>query len=138
MNYVLGLTRRRGLRLLAASARVVGAGGSMMAASSAPTVACAPGTFLPGCTMTGTATVSGGALGVAAPATQSWATQLNGIDKQLVDTADDSFTVQDITGSGDGWTVTATATQFVGAGDDGNTLADTGTLVYNGSTTSET
>jgi len=138
MNYVLDLTRRRGVRLLAASALVVGAGGSMMAASSAPTAACDNATFTAGCSMAGTATVSGGSLGVTAPATQSWSTQLNGVDKQLVDGTDASFTVQDVTGSGGGWTVTATATQFTGAGADGNTLAATGTMVYAGSATDET
>ena len=65
--------------------------------------------------MAGTATVTGGALGATAPASQSWSTTLNGVDKQLVDGADASFSVQDVTGSGGGWTVTATATQFTGA-----------------------
>ena len=138
MNYVLDLTRRRGVRLLAASALVAGVGGSMMAAGSAPTAACDNATFTAGCTMAGTATVTGGALGVTAPASQTWSTSLNGIDKQLVDGTDASFTVQDVTGSGDGWTVTASATQFTGAGADGNTLAATGTMVYAGSATDET
>jgi hypothetical protein len=138
MNYLLDLTRRRGVRLLAASALVAGVGGSMMAASSAPTAACDNATFTAGCSMAGTATVTGGSLGVTAPATQTWGTTLNGVDQQLVDTADASFTVQDVTGSGGGWTVTATATQFTGAGADGNTLPATGTMVYNGSGTSET
>ena len=88
--------------------------------------------------MAGTASITGGALGVTAPASQTWATQLNGVDKQLVDAADASFTVQDVTGSGGGWTVTANATQFTGAGADGNTLPATGTMVYAGSGTDET
>ncbi len=139
MRYLRDLTRRPSIRLLAASALAIGVGGATMAASSTgPTGPCDPATFTSGCTMTGMATISGAALGVAAPAVQTWGTTLNGIDQQLVDTADASFTVQDFTGSGDGWTVTAMATQFAGANADGNTLADTGTLVYNGSTTSET
>ena len=138
MNYLLDLTRRRSIRVLAASSLVLGVGGSMMAASSAPTAACDNATFTTGCSMAGTATVSGGSLGVTAPASQTWSTTLNGIDKQLVDGTDASFTVQDVTGSGGGWTVTATATQFTGAGADGNTLAATGTMVYAGSGTDET
>ncbi len=140
MRYLRDLTRRPSIRLLAASALVIGVGGGTMAASSA-SAACDPTTFSAGCTMVGTATIGGTTLGVAAPATQTWATTLTGVDKELVDVApaDTSFTVQDFTGSGDGWTVTATATQFTGtdtAGDT-NTLADTGTLVFNGSATSE-
>ena len=140
MNYVLDLTRRRGVRVLAASALVVGAGSAMMAASSAPTAPCDNATFATGCSVTGTAGVGGGSLGMIAPASQSWSTTLDGTNKQLVDTADASFTVQDATGTGAGWTVTATATQFAGTlvtPTDTNTLAATGTMVYAGSGSSE-
>jgi hypothetical protein len=133
MRFLLDLTSRRTTRLLAASALLVGVGGGTMAASSAPTAACAPDTFAANCTMTGTATLTGGSLGVAAPATQTWATLLDGTDKQLVDAtpADESFSVQDATGSGDGWNVTATATTFT-VGASSTVLADDGTLVLNG------
>ena len=141
MRYLRDLTRRPSIRLLAASALVIGVGGGTMAAGSAQAAACDGVTYAASCTMTGTATLTAGSLGVAAPATQTWGTLLDGTDKQMVDAtpADESFSVQDATGSGDGWTVTATATQFTGtdtAGDT-NTLADTGTLVFNGSATSE-
>jgi len=99
---------------------------------------CDNATSPPNCSTSVTATVVGGALGVTAPPSQSWSTTLNGTDQALVDTADASFTVQDVTGSGGGWTVTATATQFTGAGADGNTLPATGTMVYAGSGTDET
>ncbi len=137
MRYLGNLTRRRSTRLLAASALVIGVGGSMMAASSASAAACNPATFAANCTMTGTATVTGGSLGVAAPAVQTWATTLDGTDKQLVDTTDTSFSVQDATGSGLGWHVTGAATPFT-VGASSTVLTDTGTLVFNGSTTDET
>ena len=142
MNCLLNLTRRRGVRVLAASALVVGVGGSMMAASSAPAADCDGVTFAASCTMTGTATITGASLGMAAPATQTWATPLDGLDHQLVNltSPDTSFLVQDFTGTGDGWTVTASATQFVGTlvtPTDTNVLADTGTLVFTGSTSDE-
>ncbi len=64
MRYLRDLTRRPSIRLLAASALAIGVGGGTMAASSAgPTGSCDPATFTVGCTMTGTATVSGAALG---------------------------------------------------------------------------
>ena len=86
--------------------------------------------------MTGTATLTGGSLGVAAPATQTWGTLLDGTDKQMVNAApaDESFSVQDATGSGDGWNVTATATTFT-IPTTTTVLADTGTLVLNGNDT---
>lgn len=143
MRYLLGLTSRRTTRLLAAFALLIGVGGGTMAASSAPAAPCDGVTFAASCDMVGTATISASALGMAAPATQTWSTPLDGLDHQLVDATspDTSFLVQDFTGSGDGWTVTAGATQFVGTSitpTDTNVLANTGTLVFNGSTTSET
>jgi hypothetical protein len=136
MRFLLDLTSRRTTRLLAASALLVGVGGATMAASSAPAAACSPTVFAQTCTMTGTATVTAGSLGVEAPATQTWAFQLDGTNLQLADTADSSFAVQDATGSGDGWNVTATATQFT-VGATTTVLADAGTLVFNGSVASE-
>ena len=106
--------------------------------SGGPGATCDNATLTPSCSTSVTFTVATGPLGVTAPPSQSWSTTLNGTDQDLVDTADASFTVQDITGSGGGWTVTATATQFTGAGADGNTLAPTGTMVYAGSGTDET
>jgi len=136
MRYLMGLAGRRGIRLLAACALAIGVGGATMGAGAAGAADCASDTFSPGCTMTGTATITGGSLGMAAPASQGWTTTLNGANQQLVDSADASFTVQDVTGSGSGWDVTATASQFAGVSP--NVLSTTGTLVYNGSTTSET
>jgi hypothetical protein len=136
MSFLLDLTSRRTTRLLAASALLIGVGGGTMAASSASAAGCDPATFAGTCTMTGTATIGAGSLGVAAPAVQAWGVTLDGTDKQLVDATDTSFSVQDTTGSGDGWNATAAATQFTAPGP--HVLADAGTLVLNGSTTSET
>jgi len=135
MRYLGDLTRRPSIRLLAASALALGVGGGTMAASSA-SAACDPTTFAASCTMTGTATLTGGSLGVAAPATQTWGTTLDGTNKQLVDAApaDESFSVQDATGSGDGWNVTATATTFT-VGTSATALTPGGTLVLNGNDT---
>ena len=141
MRFLLDLTSRRTTRLLGAAALLVGVGGATMAASSASAAACNPGTTFQGtCTMTGTATLTGGSLGVEAPATQTWSTTLDGTNKLLVNAApaDTSFSVQDATGSGDGWNVTATASPFTVAAAPTRVLANIGTLVFNGSTTSET
>ena len=144
MRLLQNLTRRRGTRLLAASALLVGTGvgSTMLAAATAQATDCNTSTFTPAtCTMTGTATLNGGVLGLEGTGVQAWTTTLNGQNQQIVDDTNDSFTVQDATGSGDGWTVTGLATQFAG----GNTLSSAagttlapGTLVFNGSATSET
>jgi hypothetical protein len=136
MRFLLDLTSRRTTRLLAASALLLWVGGATMAASSASAAACDPTAFAQTCSMTGTATVTAGTLGVEAPATQTWPFQLDGTNLQVADAGDASFTVQDATGSGSGWNVTATATQFT-IGATTTVLANAGTLVFNGSTTAE-
>ena len=139
MRYLRDLTRRPSIRLLAASALVIGVGGGTMAASSAGAAdPCSTTAFTAGgCSVTGTATLNPGSLGIEAPA-QSWAPTLNGANQEVVGTAA-SFTAQDATGSGAGWNVTAVATQFTGPETTApNTLAATGTLVFNGSASSET
>jgi hypothetical protein len=138
MRFLLDLTSRRTTRLLAASALLIGVGGATMAASSASAAACGPTTFTTtNCSMTGSADITAGSLGLAAPADQTWpTTALSGVDLTLVDTTDSSFSVQDITGSGDGWNVTATATPFT-VGTSATVLANAGTLVFNGSTSTD-
>ncbi|XVQ83260.1 WxL domain-containing protein [Microbispora siamensis] len=85
--------------------------------------------------MTATATLTGGSLTLAAPASLGWTGTLNGNNQSLVDTtaADQQYTVSDATGSGAGWHVTLSATQFTNGP---NTLPNSGTFVTNGSTTS--
>ncbi|MEQ4717578.1 hypothetical protein [Nonomuraea sp. B19D2] len=85
--------------------------------------------------MTATAALTAGTLTLAAPASLSWATTLNGNNQSLVDTtaADQQYTVNDATGSGTGWHVTTSATTFTNGT---FTLPNAGTFVTNGSTSS--
>ena len=88
-----------------------------------------------GCTLTGTLTVTGGTLTLTSPASLTWADTLNGTNQSVVDTtpADQQLTVNDATGSGAGWHITASATTFTSGA---HTLANAGTLVNTGSVTS--
>jgi len=90
-----------------------------------------------GCTMTGTLTVTGGSLTATSPSSLTWAATLNGTDQSVVDVTagDQQLTVNDATGSGAGWHVTASATTFTNGT---HTLPNTGTFVTTGSVTSAT
>jgi hypothetical protein len=81
-------------------------------ATAAAPASCSTGVVLTiqGCTITGTATVGAGTLSVAAPATVKWGATLNGFD--LNRDGKLTYTLVDATGSGDGWALTASATQF--------------------------
>jgi hypothetical protein len=85
--------------------------------------------------MTGTLTVSAGALTLTSPASLTWSATLTGTNQSVVDVvgADQQYTVNDATGSGAGWHVTVAATTFTNGT---HTLPDTGTFVTTGSTTS--
>lgn len=90
------------------------------------------------CAITGTLTLTGGTLAFTTPQTLSWAGNA-GSAQSLVDmnSADQQITVNDATGTGDGWHLTVSATTFtttVGS----HTLADTGTFSLAGSTSSAT
>ncbi|MHB1988017.1 MAG: WxL domain-containing protein [Acidimicrobiales bacterium] len=89
------------------------------------------------CTDTGTITVTGSTLTLTAPGSLAWAATLNGTNQSVVDinSGDQSFTVDDNTGSGSGWNVSVSATTFTNGT---HTLSDTGTLSMNGSTSSAT
>ena len=91
------------------------------------------------CTLTGTATVTAGPLNLTSPAALDWATTLNGLDQQLADTtaAQQTYLVDDATGSGAGWHVTVSAGTFSSASP-AAALPDTATFSTNGSLTSET
>jgi hypothetical protein len=86
--------------------------------------------------MTGTLNVTAGTLTLTSPSSLTWAATLNGLDQTVVDTTavDQTYTVNDATGSGAGWHVTVSATTFTNTT---HTLPDTGTLVT-GNTTSAT
>jgi hypothetical protein len=132
------LASRRLARLLAACVLVTGGIGApvLLAAGTAQAAAC--GTATPAgtpCTLTGTATVTAGALNLTSPAALTWASTGTGFDQQVVDatTAHQSYLVDDATGSGAGWHVTVSATTFTTGT---ITLANTGTFSTTGSVTS--
>jgi hypothetical protein len=91
------------------------------------------------CTLTGTATVTAGPLNLTAPPTLVWTTTLSGLDEQLADmtAAQQTYQVNDATGSGAGWHVTVSASTF-SSSSPAAALPDTGTFSTNGSLTSET
>lgn len=64
--------------------------------------------------VTGTATISGGSLAITPPSALGWTATLTGTDQFVVDTttADQSIVVNDPTGSGSGWHVSASAAAF--------------------------
>lgn len=127
---------RRPWGRLAAVGVVAAAVSALLAPTAAQAVACgaavAAGTD---CTMTGTVTVSGGTLSLTSPSSLSWADTLDGLDQSAVDvtSGDQQYTVNDATGTGSGWHVTAAATTFATGSD---SLPDSGTLETTGSTTS--
>lgn len=85
--------------------------------------------------VTGTLTLTGGNLTLTAPSTFTWSAALTGSLQYAVDGTNTTYTVNDATGSGNGWNVTAAATVFVCSGG----CAGAGNLVLttNGSTTSQ-
>jgi hypothetical protein len=125
-------------RLLAACVFLTGGIGApvLLAAGTAQAAACGPavaaGTT---CTLTGTLTLTAGSLTMTSPTALAWAGTENGLDQQLADptTAHQSYLVNDATGSGAGWHVTASATTFTTGS---LTLANTGTFSTTGSTSS--
>lgn len=83
-------------------------------ALAAVAVLVAPGAAFAG-SPNGTATLTGGTLDLAAPATVAFTATLDGTDKFAA--ADQSITVKDHTGNAAGWALTLSATQFLN--DDG-------------------
>lgn len=92
--------------------------------------------------VTGTATISAGSLAITPPTALSWSTTLNGTDQEVVDTTtnDQSLTVNDPTGSGNGWHVSASATAFTcsTSGTCGTSTLGTNAFTVNGSTSDNT
>ena len=108
----------------------------LLAAGPAGAATCDAGTP---CTVTGTASLTGGSLNLTTPGSLAWSATLSGLTTQVVDTntADQTYVVNDATGSGAGWNVTVAATTF-STTSPAHTLADTGTFSTNGSTSSAT
>ena len=113
-------------------ASVLLAGGTAQAAACG--TATAAGTP---CTLTGTLILTSGALTLTAPNALGWSGNVSGLDQKLVDptAAQQSYLVNDATGSGAGWHVTISATTFTATG---GTLPNSGTFSTNGSLTSVT
>lgn len=92
--------------------------------------------------VTGTATIQAGSLAITPPTQLSWSTTLNGADQEVVDstTADQSMIVNDPTGSGAGWHISASATAFTctTSGTCGTDALAASAFTVNGSTTDNT
>src|SRR5579859_2569648 len=132
MRFLMISRFRRTARLAGAGVLVLGAiaGLALSGAGAASAGTC---TAPAACTATGTANLGAGTLSLTAPDTLSWTATLNGSAQQLVDTADQTLTVDDATGSASGWSLTVAATTFTSGS---NTLSDTGTFSVTGSATS--
>ena len=80
-----------------------------------------------------------GTLTLIAPPALGWGETVNGLDQHLVDTttADQTYQVNDATGTAPGWHVTISATQFTDAAGP-YYLLDAGTFATNGSVASMT
>jgi WxL domain surface cell wall-binding len=85
------------------------------------------------CADTGTLALSAGSLSLTSPDALSWSATLNGANQTVPDAspAHETFQVTDATGSGAGWHVAVSATQFVNGT---SALPDTGTMTVTGST----
>jgi hypothetical protein len=81
--------------------------------------------------MTGTVTVGAGALTLTAPPTLGWSETINGLEQHLVDPApaDQTYTVDDATGTAPGWNITASATAFVSGANTLGTATTAGALI---------
>jgi WxL domain surface cell wall-binding len=108
----------------------------LLGAGTAQAVPCPVGPEAAGtaCTITGTLVITSGTLTLTAPPALGWTETVNGLDQTLVDptVADQTYQVNDATGTAPGWHVTIAATQFATAGST-HTLADAGTFSTNGS-----
>lgn len=139
MGHLRNLIRRRDIRFLAAGVLLAGGIGApvLLGAGAAQAQTCGTATDSGvSCTLTGTLGLTGGTLNLTPPAALGWGTTGTGVDQQLVDNtgggADETYLVDDATGSGAGWHVTASATTFTSTSP-AATLANTGTFQTNGS-----
>jgi len=139
MRHLLRVIRRRVGPVAGAGAVLAGGiGGCVLVGAGTAQAAACPGTPVAAgttCTDTGTLTFTGGALNLLSPTALGWTAVDTGIDQQLVDTttAQQSYIVDDATGSGAGWNVTVSATTFTNGT---VSLPNTGTFSTNGSITS--
>ena len=123
--------KRRVAGLLGAGAMLIGGVGApvLFTAGQASAATCSPS-----CTITGTAALGTGTLTMTAPGSLTWTGAITGAALELPDlvATDEGFTVDDATGSSDGWTVSVAATQFTST-TPAATLPNSGTFSVNGS-----
>jgi hypothetical protein len=121
MRHLIGTTRKRLIPLLGVSVLLTGGIGAsvLFTGGTADAATCATTTPFPvvagtPCDITGTLSMIAGALTVTPPPAVAWTETVNGLDQQLSDptAADQTYTVDDATGSAAGWNVTAEATPF--------------------------
>jgi hypothetical protein len=89
------------------------------------------------CTPTGTLSLKGGGLLATLPGELGWSGTITGADQDVRDTDHTSIEVDDLTGTGAGWHITASATQFTGTASSSHTLS-VDALSVNGSTDANT
>jgi hypothetical protein len=138
MRTLIGTTKKRLIPLGVVSVLLSGGIGAsvLLAGGTADAATCAgPTAAGTACTITGTLVVTAGALTLTAPPALGWSETINGADQTLFDPtiADQTYTVDDATGSAPGWHVTVAATQFTSTGTGTQPLADAGTFSTNGS-----
>jgi hypothetical protein len=91
-------------------------------------VALAAGNIIPVAAATATTTITAGALAfVSSPPNVSFSATLNGVDQTVTNAQ--AIDVGDATGSGTGWNITATSTQFSTGGGSPKTLSTSATAV---------
>jgi putative surface cell wall-binding protein len=147
MGNLARTARRRVASVLAVGMLLTGGAGAsvLLGAGPAQATAC-PGTPVAAgttCTDTGTLTFTAGSLTLTSPTALAWTAVDTGADQQVADTttAQETYLVNDATGSGAGWNVTATATAFSTSGSvalGGTGLSTTGSVTSQVSTTAPT
>lgn len=145
MRNLISTTGKRLTPLLAASALLTGGigttvlftGGTADAATCASFTSVTPFTVPAGtpCTIAGTLTLTSGAMTLTPPPAVGWGATITGVDQQLADptAADETYTIDDATGTAPGWHVTAASTAFAvpltgGVGTPGAVLGTAGTV----------
>jgi hypothetical protein len=130
MRNLISRTRKHLLPVLAASVLLTGGISTslLFAGGTADAAPCA-GANVSGaaCTIGGQMILTSGSLDLTAPAGVGWATQISGVDQVLGDAtaADQTYTVDDATGTAPGWNVQASSTAFT---DGDATLGTAGAL----------
>jgi hypothetical protein len=140
MRHSIRTTTGRLANILGASALLTGGISAFALVSGGPAEAavCDTGS---NCTITGTLTLGGGVLSLTTPDSLTWTGTVTGLDQNLVDTvaADETYLINNATGTTVGWHVTLAATQFTTTGvTPALTLPLAGTFSTNGSVTDVT